>query len=81
MRKSLNTLCQTAALIDFFLNPEPTKLSSCQNCTAEATDCVAFRNNGWLEASTSNRPKDGSKNSVGKGGGTKISRFSKAISS
>lgn len=67
MRKSLNTLCQTAALIDFFfLKPEPTKLSSCQNCVAKAIDGVVLRNNGWLEASTSNRSKNGTKDSKGK---------------
>lgn len=53
-------------MIDFFLKPEPTKLSSCQNCVAKATDCVVLRNNGWLEASTSNRPKNGTKNSTEK---------------
>lgn len=60
-----------------FWKPEPTKLSGCQNCVAEATDCAALRNNGWQALLTGQRKAR--RILKGKVEGLEISRFSKAL--
>lgn len=47
MKESLNTLCQTAALIDFFLSLEQPNCAVVKG-VAEATDHALLTNNGWV---------------------------------
>ena len=70
MKESLNTLCQTAALIDFSLSLKQPNCAVVKG-VAEATDHAVLTNNGWVG-------QNGNQDLKGKEMKIKMSKFSEA---